>query len=383
MLMMSLMTFFRTPVHDAVEEWEERFPAIAENADMKKDGTFSDNLRSHLLQELRSLWFLNFEGWRAEEVLVFLFKTYPREELVRLTKSGNTSAFLEQVHDDWKPRFVDWMHVLWRFSGRSHEFFADIVFLLPPSQKAPEAETGRVLFRELIWQKILPEGACASLTGTLIQWPRESTLGLRHAKEIYHLAKELSSVEAGFLCRSLVMFRAMAMCTCGYARNEPECVCGKMDLRFDLDQDYVTILFQKILSDHEPNKVVVEDRWNEEQAEEFLRSACEYVFSDLVYKEIVHDAMHGKKTNLKQNCPRPLTNYEKKHQRARDCKAHMAEHNNCVHSGCPQMIKTGCTNLSCKTHCTSHGMEHCHTHRFYTPKAMPTYPSRRSIRQHH
>lgn len=379
--MISLMTFFRTPVHDAVEEWEERFPAIAEKLGLNKDGTFSEDARSEFLQELRDHWFLSFEGWCAEEVLVFLFKTYPREELVRLTKSGKSSAFLAQVHDEWKPRFVDWMHVLWRFSGCSHEFFADIVFMLPGSQKAPEAETGRVLLRELIWQKILPEGACASLAGTLIQWPRESTLGLRHAKEIYHLAKELSSVETGFLCRSLVMFRAMAKCNCGYVRNEPECICGKMDLTFDLDQDYATILFQKILSDHVSNKVVVEDRWDEEQAEEFLRSACEYVFSERVYTEIVHDVMHGKKTTLKQNYPRRLGNYEKKHQyKAGVCKPHMVEHNNCVHSGCPQMIKTGCANLSCKTHCASHGMEHCHTHRFYTPTAMPMYPQRKSIR---
>lgn len=350
---------------------------------MPDTNAYTDRAYSEVLEELRTHSFLSFEGWRAEEVLVYLCETYPLEELKRLTRSRKTSQFLEQVHEDWNPRFLDWMHVMWRFSGLSHELFADIVYLLPDSQKASDAETGRVLFRELIWQKVLPEGACASLAGALIQWPRESTLGMRHATDIYHLAKDLSPQETGFLCRSLVMFRAMSKCQCGYERNEQQCICGKMSLKYDPDQDYVTVLFQQILADHAPTKVIVEDRWSEEQAEEFLRSACEYVFSEPAYNEIVHAVLHGKRAKLKQQHPRSLTPFEKEHRGKNwDCKPHMVEHNTCVHEGCPQMIKAGCANLSCKTHCTKDGMLECHTHRYYTPRPLPKYPQRRSIRQH-
>lgn len=335
---------------------------------------------SDRLYQLREHWCLTFDGWRPHEVLVFIATTYPREQLVQLTKSRRNSQFLRQIHHEWRPRFVDWMTVLWRFCGAAHELFADLVFLLPQGQRAPDPEMGRVFFRDLVWRSVIPEAACADIAGALIEWPMESTLGLRHAKAIYHLAKDLSPEETGFLCRSLVLMRSMRNCTCGYARNEPECVCGGSNLQLDLDQDYVTALFPLILADHAQTKVVVEDRWDEEQQEDFLRSACEHVFSEQTYKEIVHDVMHGRMARKMQKYPRQLTKKEKwRKPKKAQCKSHMIDHKNCVHHNCAQMIKSGCTNLSCKTHCTSRGMQECHTHRHYVVKPLPKYPQRKSV----
>lgn len=369
---------FRSTVADALEEWEHHFPTPRGLGFKRSDSV--EDVYSDRLHQLREHWCLTFEGWRTDEVLVFMCMTYPREQLVVLTKSRRNSQFLRQIHDEWKPRFEEWANVLWRFCGASHELFGDLIFLLPESQRASEAEMGRALFRDLVRKNVIPEGACPDIAGALIEWPLESTLGINHAKTIYHLAKELSPEETGFLCRALVLYRSMKNCKCGYERNQRECLCGGQSLAFDPDQDYVTALFPQILEDHVVTKVIVEDRWDEDQQEEFLRSACEYVFSEAVYNEIVHDVLHGKIAQKTQLHPRELTNRERRRRpQSAQRKPHMIDHKTCVHHRCAQMIKGGCKNLSCKTHCKAQGMLECHIHRHYIVKPMPKYPQRKSV----
>lgn len=390
---------FRTAVLDTLDEWDELLRERVGKLTRNDPNPDSDEFRSDVLQELHEYRCVSFRHWRAEEVLVFVFIAFPRNELLRLTSAGKVSKFFGLLHQKWFPSFLEWMHVLWRFTGQAHEFFSDLLFLMPDNQKVTYRQMGRVLFRDIVNEDIMPRKTVPSVIGALIEWPLESTMVIQHARHICDLSRLLTPDETGFLCRSLIMYRAREPnngCGCGYERDERYCVCamryiknnytGKkgMDLEFDRDKEYACALCRIIIEIHaERGSAVPEALWSEPQTEEFIRSACDEVFSEQIYIELFQNLKRGRMPSLRQLYPRALSDYETKNNtiRAIDRDYHhgFAQHAGCVKQNCKQAWKTGCENTSCNTHCFKYGRRECRAHRNYEPLGLPEYPPRKNI----
>lgn len=364
---------FRTPLADALEEWEANFPRVAKQNKLPSNGLHTDTARANLLLQFRESCALNFERWIPMEILIYCSQALPRSELLRLTQEGNTSQFLKVLHNQWNPSFHDWIQVLWTFCGRAHEFFGDLVYLLPDEQRPDPHMMGRVFFKDMQ----LSRETAADIAGALIKWPSENTFAVLHSKLLFHLSKQLSPAETGYLCRSLILYRIMARCKCqcGYKEGEQICVCERLVLSLDLDKEYARALYELVLADHGQEKPRVEDRWDQSAREEFIVSACEYVFSEPTYREIYQHLQGGHMPTRSQDHPRELTDWEVRNNVFRsadgDYDSSMAQHSGCVVSGCKQMTKKECTNITCKTHCCQIGMQDCRVHRHYPKRPKP------------
>lgn len=390
---------FRTVVTDTLDEWDELLRERVHSLNPSDPSPDSDEFRCSVLSELHEKRYVSFRHWRAEEILVFVVIAFPRSELLKLTAAGRVSTFFRALHEKWNPSFKSWVHVLWRFTGHAHEFFSDVLFLMPSEQKAPFREMGRVLFRELIQERIMAPETAVSVIGAMIQWPLERTMVTRHAGQLYSLALLLTPDETGFLCRSLFMYRAKELndgCNCGYEKDEQFCRCamryvrnnytGKkgMDLEHDRDKEYACALCRIIMEKHaEHGRHVAKFRWAEREKEEFLMSACDEVFSEQIYIELFQNLNAGRMPRLRLRRPRALSHYELNHNAMRsiDSDYHhgFAQHAGCVTQNCKQAWKTGCQNTSCQTHCFKNGLLECRPHRNYEPLGLPTYKPRRNI----
>lgn len=372
---------FRAPLVDALEEWDAHFPRAAKQKKLPPNGLHSDVVRADLLRHLRESYALNFGRWIPMEVFVYCSRTLPRSELVRLTREGQASQFLAVLYDGWDPSFHDWMQALWVFCGRAHEFFGDLVFLLPEKQRPEPHVMGRVLFKDVQ----LSREAAADVAGALIKWPDESTFAIPHSKQIFHLSKQLSAGETGYLCRSLILYRVMlrCKCQCGYEEGEESCQCGRLDFSLDQDKEYARALYGLILADHVQEKLRLEDRWSQSDRDEFIVNACEYVFSEPAYKEIYQHLQGGQMPTRLQKHSRKLTDWEVRNNVYRsadgDYDSSMAQHSGCIVRGCKQMTKKECANVACKTHCCQIGMQDCRGHRHYPKRPKPP-PWRKSIK---
>lgn len=390
---------FRTAVLDALDEWDELLRDRAANLRRTDPNPDSDEFRCGLLKELHEHHCVSFRHWRAEEVLVFVIVAFSRSELLKLTTSGRVATFFNVLHEKWHPSFTNWVHVLWRFTGQAHEFFCDLLFLMPPRQRPPYHEMGRVLFHDVIAEEIMPRKTAVSVIGALVEWPLERTMVSKHADRIYDLSMRLTPDETGFLCRSLIMYRARELnsgCGCGYERDESYCICsmryiknnytGKkgMDLEHDRDKEYACALCRIIIEHHaEHGRQVPAARWTEEQTEEFIMSTCDEVFSEQIYIELFQNLKAGRKPRLRQRYPRSLSDYEIKNNSLRsidsDYNHGFAQHAGCVTQNCKQAWKTDCENTSCNTHCFRTGLVQCRVHRNYEPLGLPNYRPRKNI----
>lgn len=391
---------FRSIVTDAITDWEGLFRSKKNEVppEPEMDPRTEEN-RAIILGELLTRYFVTFEGWVMEEILLFAVCCYSRKLLCRVTQKGGFSKFLDVLFGDWKPSFYDWMQFLWEFCGHASEMFADVVYLLPPHQKEEKVIMGKVLFNDFIKNGVMPESSCASVIGALVEYPMESWYARKHEDQIHLLSKFLSSVEVGLLCRSLVVHRARLRhdCHCGYKSNEEDCVCLENRVRDDrgrpkgyglendFDKEYAFVIMKLILERHDKEAVVQSCRWTQEEIDEFVRSACEIVFSEGVYKEIYQNIHLGKTPRLKQKNARKLSMRERDNNTTRnvdqDYSHSFAQHGGCVSSGCKQASKSGCANVSCKQHCVKYGYINCRVHRNYTPREAPTYAQRPCIEQ--
>lgn len=390
---------FRTVVTDALDEWDELLRERVQTLRRSDPSPDGDEFRYAVLKELHENRYVSFRHWRAEEILIFVLVAFPRAELLKLTASGRVSKFFVALHEKWHPSFANWIHVIWRFTGHAHEFFSDVLFLMPPEQKAPFREMGRVLFRELIQKEIMPPETAVSVIGVLIEWPLERTMVNVHAEQLYSFTLLLTPDETGFLCRSLIMYRAKELnneCDCGYGKDEHFCKCasryirnnyrGKkgIDLEHDRDKEYACALCRIIIEKHaEHGRHVEKFKWTDKEKEEFLMSACDEVFSEQIYIELFQNLNVGRMPRLRQRRPRALSHYELNHNalRSTDSDYHhgFAQHAGCVAQNCKQAWKTGCQNTSCNTHCFKNGLLECRPHRNYEPLGLPTYNPRRNI----
>lgn len=388
---------YRSVVLEAMDDWEEvlklRVRALKNPQDAERD-----DFRASVLEEVRRERFVSFTGWRPEEIYIFTLVAYPRPELLHLTRNGKVSKFFDLLHEKWNPSFFDWTLLLWLFSGRAHEFFTDLLWLLPKRQRAKEAEMGRVLFSGMIKGDFMDHRTASSTIAALVSWPLESTFASDHEREIYALCQDMTAAETGFVCRSLIRYRCRDKngCQCGYNVGEDFCVCrinyiknnyrgpkGE-NLEYDLEKEYACALLGKVLENHEPGMCNARDQWTEQQRDEFVRSACEFVFSEQVYIELYQNLHSSKRPTLQLEHPRILSKREFQFNSVRssdgDYDHTFAQHSGCVSRGCKQFVKQGCKNTSCKQHCEK-GLRSCRVHRVYLVNSnMPTYNIRPNIK---
>lgn len=396
-----------THVTDTVSEWKELYDAnmrsfinacsMLHPDAPKPPHPTQDCIRARTLRVLIRDFYVSFTDWCAEEVLAFAFCACPLENLKIATEAGNTLEFLSVLHRNWDPLFLDWAYFLWEFTGRACELFADVLFLMPKEQKPDKTVLGKVLFMDMVNLNLVPPAACASFIGALVPHPRESTYARKHEEVIESYSKLLRPQEIGLICRSLVLYRSRdyATCECGYNRGEFECTCMKKQqelnpievpwdpLAFDLDKEYAAILMSLILSRNGIQVLEDELRWTREERDEFIRSACEVVFSEAIYTEIYQNLNHGELPRLKQRFPRKITDSERRSNMTRnfdnDYDYSTANHAGCVARACKQSMKKDCANMSCRQHCTRHGRLICKEHRNYSVKPLSAETERKRI----
>lgn len=367
---------FRQVVHDAVDEWEEQLHLKVENYSGENDPG-SDIFRTEVLRTLHDILCVSFVDWVLDEVLVFAYIAYDRNELVKLTKEGKSSQFFALLHKYWFPSAIEWMHFLWRFSGPSHQFFADLLVSLPSGQRQRRDELGAILFDHMVSRRIWLEASLPSIVGVLVRRPNELTRVKDHAIDIRSLSKRLSPHSAGLVCRSLLIYRARERsntCVCGYELRQPCCTCADrsknsrpkdrhgFDLSGDLDKEYARALISYTLTHFE-------DEWHQESQEEFIRTTCDYVFSEQIYTELFQHLRQGQHPTKLQSHPRPLTDFERRNNILRvedgDYDRGFAQHAGCVQPNCKQAAKEGCENTCCNTHCLRLATKSCWKHKVF------------------
>lgn len=401
--------FVRTTVSDAIVEWEQAFPKfsasytfdprysssqlISVSHEKQEQQTIDeppqsppaylpcksiDIMRAACLRSLKRYQCMSFETWTVEEVFVYVLMIFPRKDFVYLTRKGLHSEFLHEIFIDWLPSLHEWMSFLWKFCSHAHEFYGDVITLLPEDEFGTVDELARVLFSEMD----LPRAAAASVAGALVQFPCENTFAIQHAKDLFLLMNGLGVKESGRLCSSLIFYRIMMKsgCHCGYDAGQENCICP-LDAVMDNDKEYARVLYSLVLADHTEAALRVKDQWSREQRSEFIREACEYVFSEHAYIAIHQQMFDGVKPTRKQKHPRVLEEWERRQDvyKKEGYEDFMKNQTGCVIPGCPQMTKKECTNATCKTHCCEIGMRECRAHRHYRPCPMPIFPWRKSI----
>lgn len=389
---------FHSHVNDAVADWriqhERALRAYNNNRGLAEPT--GDKGLSLVLRSFMNNCQVSFKGWVTEEVAAFVIIAYPRELLMEVCEHGMYSAFLDGIHVDWKPTFLDWAHLLWLVCGNACELFADLLYLLPASQKTDKGTMGRVLFCDMIEKGIFSEVTCRSIIAVFLKYPMEGTFARFHEKEMDDLSKFLSPFGIGLVFRSLLLHRARdERCDCGYMRGEEDCTChakyirnhysgpSGLQLDDDLQKEYACVLMKLICERHDAMVIDVEMRWTKQHRDEFLVSACEYIFSQQAYTELFQNLSKGEKPTLQQKNCRALSGDEitanSVRSRDRDFSHTMAQHGGCVQSNCKQMMKTGCVNVCCKQHCQKIGTRSCKVHRMYEPKEEPNYLQRKKI----
>ena len=405
------MVGFRSYVTDAIKDWEMLYCKRPERQLSHKDehvALSDDDERTGILRELIRDYFVSFEGWITEEVVLFIYSSYPSDLLLELTKSGSTSRFLNVIHEHWKPTFLQWVNLLWLVCGKACEFFTDLLYLLPERQQPVESGRraqidmgfiGEVLFRDMISMNSYSWRTCTHVIGAYLPYPDECSFGWEHFEMLCKLSSKLSAIDAGFVFRSLLLYRAHRRrnCECGYARGEESCMCeqksirngwirsGNDELESDPFKEYACVILKLILEMHHVEAVVTTLRWTEEEQDDFVKSACERVFCAPVYIEIYQNLRQGRKPTKEQEYPRTLTDAERLGNTTRnldnDYNHSLAQHGGCVKRNCKQSMKTLCANLSCKQHCEL-AYKRCKVHRYF-PQGIeyPEENRRRNIRK--
>eukprot|EP00177_Eucheuma_denticulatum_P000413 GFKZ01000715.1.p1 GENE.GFKZ01000715.1~~GFKZ01000715.1.p1 ORF type:complete len:416 (+),score=33.06 GFKZ01000715.1:221-1468(+) len=401
--------FLRTVVTDAIIEWEQAFPNfsasyIHDHPDSSSQLTTvspekqelqtideppqnpttyhpckaSDAMRASCLKSLKRYQCMSFDKWTVDEVFVYTLMIFPRKDFVYLTRKGFHSEFLHEIFIDWLPSLYEWMSFLWKFCGHAHEFYGDVITLMPEDEFGTVDELARVLFSEMD----LTRAAAASVAGALVPFPCENTFAIQHATDLFLLMNGLGPRDAGRMCCSLILYRIMMRsgCHCGYEAGQENCNC-QLDDVMDNDKEYARVLYSLVLADHTEAALRVKDQWSQEERSEFIREACEYVFSEHAYTAIHQQMFDGVKPTTKQKHPRILKDWETKQDvyKKDGYEDFMKNQIGCVIPGCPQMTKKECTNATCKTHCCEIGMRECRVHRHYTPCPWPVFPWRKSI----
>lgn len=380
------MITFSTALIDALDDWEECVSRERERLDrVQRDWIGDDQACAAILTELCEILCVNFRDFLAEEVLVFMLRTYPRGELVRL--GTKPSSYLSALYRFWNPDVTTWAAILWRFTGKGCSLFAQ-TFSSNCGVRLPDrtlAHIGEAIFlnlprSELVDTKI-GEHTLISATGALVRLPRESTVARLHEEDIYEYTKFLSPTAIGSVCQRLLMFRARPKsCKCGSRPGETECTCP-LQLELDPSKEYAFVLFRLILERHRGDNDFGEaaddeeaqsenTRWSPNDEVAFLRAACEQVFSDGVYRELYQNLGLSSSFSAREpplRNPRVLTKQELQSNYNRsvdgDYSSGISQHGGCVARNCKQVAKRDCANVSCKQHCARYGLLRCKSHR--------------------
>lgn len=397
---------YRSVVLEAIDDWDEVLNIQARKLRDPRDAEIDDFRRS-VLDEIIHHRGVSFAGWHLEEVSIFITVAFPRRELRRLIGNGDVSKFFDLLHETWRPSFFNWAFLLWKFTGNAHDFFTDLLFLMPQAQRASPAEMGKVFFSEMIRKDIMRHTTLSSIIAAFVSWPLESTYVTVHEKEVASLSQLLTAWDTGILCRSLIRHRCRKHCQCGYDVKEDHCVCmmryldglrrGRRrgvgsggrptprgeDFEGDMQKEYACALLKVVLENHLPGKRDTRLAWGPDERDEFVQSSCEYIFSDEVYVELYQNFHSSRKPTRELREPRALSQKEihnnKFRSRDKDYDNTFAQHSGCVHPGCKQNVKQHCTNTCCKLHCDN-GTRSCRVHRVYLgAEHLPNYDVRPNI----
>ncbi|KAI0561287.1 hypothetical protein FGB62_88g012 [Gracilaria domingensis] len=383
-------------VFNAVREFHFAIGNLPE--DLKPDESpDTDSGRAFLLGKVFDTGLVSFAHWDYDEICAFLFCTYPKYMFRDCCRIAGGSKFVEMVYINWQPPFELYACAMWEYTKRDAVLFGHWLYLLPNTQRPSKQEMGKVLFSTMLVSGMLTEDDCASIAGALILYPQETMYAREHEQEIDKYSLSLEPCEVGLLCRSLLIHRATErfLCTCNYrdrSNDMVRCECadinGEQDMPHiklvnDLDKDYATVIFQLILERHHYDAVAFDRRWSQENRDDFLRSACEYVFCQEVYTEIYRKLHCGRRPRVEQRNPRTLTESESPTSVSRTADPNydpnFGSHNGCVVPSCRQSTKKECANVSCRTHCIGLGYHRCNAHRSYCPHPGPNYHPRRGI----
>lgn len=395
----------RTVVINALEDWSEVFRnySILEK-DGKVDscdGASTEIGRNIMIEELFQKRLVYTKDWCAEEICALITVTYPLHFLFKLTRDGKCSRVLDTVHKSWQPSFYEWAKFLWLYCQKASTLYGDVLYLLPASQKAKVNIIGKAIFSDLVHDNIIPQYSLGCIVSAFIKEISFSMSARTHENLIDQFGADLKPHELGLMCRSIVICRAMRKnrdCRCGYEPGEDGCKCPMEDphgnllgqslddyLTQDIDKEYCSVLFKLILERHSEDANILKKRWTPAMRDEFLQSACDYVFSEQIYTEIYQNLHSGAKPTVKQNNPRELSDKEKQSNAARfvdgDYDHSYSQHGGCVYLGCKQAMKADCLNVACKQHCHNFGRYMCKVHRNYDPKRDYEEPQRLNIRE--
>lgn len=367
---------------EALEEWQTALAELCQNSAVANEHLINDFLRAQLLRDLAKNVAFNFNNWPPYQVAIFCCLAIPWQQLQQLTISGKSSDLLTAVFELWSPHTFDqWAMVLWILSRRAFEFFGDLLYLLPDPQKPPLHIIGETIFHRMQFEK----DDAASVVGAMVRQPMQDTLVTVHAKQLYELTKCLNETQTAIVCRALIRYRIhhRSQCECGYVPGKTQSCCDRINYNLLLDRKYARHLFRLVMADHSNIELREDKVWNHLQCQLFLRMACDYVFPREIYIEIYQLCMDGNKPSQPLEHPRELTASEKSNCKFKtpdgDYEPHMAQHMVCIMPTCPQMIKKDCSNNTCKTHCTSNGVQDCRVHRVYKKASNHFYLWRKSM----
>lgn len=360
------MVGVNTALFDALDDWV----AAIQNANSAAEARRAiwpgdDRARADVLQHLHARRCVSFRGWSTEEVLIFVLRTYRAAELVDLCAANAHSTFFAALYTQWNPCLSDWLLLLWRFCGTSCLQFARIVALDVNIARLHPARLGEALFRDL--PEELGEGALQTVLGTLVMYPNEDSLARFHEADIHELTLGMTSAEIGRVYQRLLLYRARPKhCRCGTQRGQRGCTCT-LRLDYDVQKEFACALLRLVLERHGKGSQEV---WTVEEGVEFLRAACDVVFSDGVYRELYQnlgldkDKMTMKAPPLRN--PRELNAEEQQNNYNRivddDYHSGVAQHGGCVAKNCKQAFKADCVNMCCKQHCANMGLLKCMVH---------------------
>lgn len=394
----------RAVVKDTLDEWEEMLQALAVEVEGNQLTTHEDQFRAETLRRMQEELCTTFRGWCIDEVFIFVLIAYPRDELLRLTQRGANSDFFSRLYYSWKPPFIDWIHLLWKFSGPAHEFFADLLSMIPSKIRPSPRMYGALLFGEMMRRGIWYAETLPSVLGALIHHPLESTRVIDHAVVIHDMCLSLGPQMAGLVARSLLQYRARersGFCRCGYQPGEVSCRCDYRNQKLqsdlnkdaakineDTDKEYTSALLKLVLAYFGDERwrflgeLEGNVTWNDVQIDEFIRSTCEHVFSQQVYVELYQNTRSGRRPREMLKFPRVLSEWERRNNINRfgdgDYDNGVAQHAGCVSKHCKQSFKVGCINMCCNTHCAQLGTRKCRVHKTQTPSLGRYY--RKNIR---
>lgn len=333
------------------------------------------------------------KSWTGEEIMLLLNMALPRRIIRETTAAGHQPKILEQIFKSWEPRLFEWLTLLWDLSGHACELFADMLYVVPKEQRAPQEDMMRQLFRWMPYRNLYSEWTCVSIAAAIVPYSKSPSCARVQANYISQAINILPPYHIGLMIRSILIGVTQPIdCNCGYGINETFCTCIHPDNAnrdgnsLECNQGFAIILLKLVLEQIQriPSFHPTDVPWTNQMRDQMIQSACEYVFTQSGYRNIY------RAVTLLQNTPPPLKYALDQHymvdafsRRQKDAKQKdmKEEHENdlgtrlgfensiaqtgsCVVANCKQTAKDGCANVSCKTHCKEFFFE-CRQHRHY------------------